>query len=154
MPQREFIADARTTLSSRSKPFSGNDLKFYRVNRQAHRSARPFAHPISTIPFLPCNDLTAGVGSIWRWLSRDRFRVLLVLIYRIYERDLDRQVRAYPVPHRLIPLIFYGNRRHGRKARLVDLHDIYMAGADKLDELLEWCITLKISCYYALGSFH
>ena len=47
------------------------------------------------------------------------------------------------MPHH-IGLILDGNRRYGRKARIVDPHDIYMAGANKLDDLLEWCITLKI----------
>lgn len=93
--------------------------------------------------YLALQRFNRRVDSIWKWLSRDHFRLLLSPIHRIYERDLDRQVRAYPVPHH-IGLILDGNRRYGRKAHLVDLHDVYMAGANKLDDLLEWCISLKI----------
>lgn len=83
------------------------------------------------------------LSSVWSWLSRDCFRFLLSPVYRIYERDLDRQVRAYPMP-RHIGLILDGNRRYSRKTRVVDPHNVYMAGANKLDELIEWCIALKI----------
>jgi len=64
-------------------------------------------------------------------------------IYRIYERRLLRQVQALPLP-RHIGLILDGNRRHGRHHNLTDPHEIYMAGANKLDELLDWCTELKI----------
>ena len=64
-------------------------------------------------------------------------------IYRIYERCLLRQVQAFPVP-RHIGLILDGNRRYGRHHNLSDPHDIYMAGANKLDELLDWCTELQI----------
>jgi short-chain Z-isoprenyl diphosphate synthase len=43
-----------------------------------------------------------------------------------------------------IGLILDGNRRFGRQNNLTDLNDVYMAGADKLDELLAWCAQLKI----------
>jgi short-chain Z-isoprenyl diphosphate synthase len=82
-------------------------------------------------------------SSIWNWLSKDLLHLLLAPIYRIYEHDLDRQVRAYPVPHH-IGIILDGNRRYGRKAHLVRPLDVYMAGANKLDELIEWCIALEI----------
>jgi short-chain Z-isoprenyl diphosphate synthase len=141
MPERESIADARIKFSSRSRPSVVTISSFI-------ASIGRLIGPRSPSP--PNNDNDSAlqrfnwrVGSIWRWLSRDHFRVLLSPIYRIYERDLDRQVRAYPVPYH-IGLILDGNRRYGRKAHLVDPHDIYMAGANKLDELLAWCITLKI----------
>jgi short-chain Z-isoprenyl diphosphate synthase len=120
MPEREFTADARTNSSSRSRP--------------------------SVVTIWRSVDMLIGprtLSSVWRWLSWDCFRSLLTPIYRIYERDLDRQIRAYPVPHH-IGLILDGNRRHARKAHFADPHDIYMAGANKLDDLLEWCIALKI----------
>src|SRR5262245_985800 len=81
--------------------------------------------------------------SVWNWLSQDCLGLLLSPIYGIYERNLDRQVRIYPMP-RHIGLILDGNRRYSRKARVADPLDIYMAGANKLDELLEWCVALKI----------
>jgi short-chain Z-isoprenyl diphosphate synthase len=64
-------------------------------------------------------------------------------IYRLYERSLLRQVQGAPVPEH-IGLILDGNRRFGRQNRLANLHDVYMVGADKLDELLEWCAELNI----------
>jgi short-chain Z-isoprenyl diphosphate synthase len=64
-------------------------------------------------------------------------------IYRIYETNLLRQVRRGSVP-RHIGLILDGNRRFGRRNRLANLHDVYRVGADKLDELLEWCAELDI----------
>ena len=68
---------------------------------------------------------------------------MLKLIYRIYEGRLRRQVRAAPVP-RHIGVILDGNRRYARQRKLTDPTDIYMAGADKLDDLLEWCSELQI----------
>jgi short-chain Z-isoprenyl diphosphate synthase len=64
-------------------------------------------------------------------------------IYRAYERRLLRQVLAGPMP-RHIGLILDGNRRYGRDHNLTDPHAIYMAGADKLDDLLTWCSELHI----------
>ena len=64
-------------------------------------------------------------------------------IYRIYEHRLLRQVQAFPVP-RHIGLILDGNRRFGRQNNVNDPHDIYMAGANKLDHLLDWCVELDI----------
>jgi short-chain Z-isoprenyl diphosphate synthase len=64
-------------------------------------------------------------------------------IYRVYERRLLHQVRAFPVP-RHIGLILDGNRRFGRQNNVNDPLDIYMAGANKLDHLLDWCVELDI----------
>jgi short-chain Z-isoprenyl diphosphate synthase len=73
----------------------------------------------------------------WRWWVASP-------IYRIYERHLLRHVQALPVP-RHIGLILDGNRRYGRHNRLTDHHQIYMVGAHKLDELLDWCTELHPS---------
>jgi short-chain Z-isoprenyl diphosphate synthase len=71
-----------------------------------------------------------------------RSRVLAAL-YRIYERRLARQVRAQPVP-RHVGVILDGNRRHGRQHALTDPEEVYAVGADKLDDLLAWCVELGI----------
>jgi short-chain Z-isoprenyl diphosphate synthase len=68
---------------------------------------------------------------------------LLAPAYRLYERRLLAQVRARPVP-RHVGLILDGNRRYGRRHNLTEFHEIYGAGADKLDDLIDWCIELKI----------
>ncbi len=67
---------------------------------------------------------------------------VLAALYRIYERRLGRQVRALPVP-RHVGVILDGNRRHGRQHQMTG-HEAYAAGADKLDDLLAWCVELGI----------
>ena len=85
----------------------------------------------------------AAIRAIWRPFLRPGLRSILRPLYRLYERSLLRQIQANPVP-RHIGLILDGNRRFGRQNNLTDLHDVYMAGADKLDELLAWCSQLNI----------
>jgi short-chain Z-isoprenyl diphosphate synthase len=68
---------------------------------------------------------------------------LLAPLYRIYERRLTRQVRAHAVP-RHVGVILDGNRRHGRQHQLIDPKEVYRVGADKLDDLLAWCVGLEI----------
>ncbi len=71
-----------------------------------------------------------------------RSRVLAAL-YRIYERRLGRQVRTRPVP-RHVGVILDGNRRHGKQHQMTDPEKVYTVGADKLDDVLAWCVELKI----------
>jgi short-chain Z-isoprenyl diphosphate synthase len=68
---------------------------------------------------------------------------VLAPLYRIYERRLLRQVRMQPVP-RHVGVILDGNRRHGRQHQMTDPEEVYTAGADKLDDLLAWCVDLRI----------
>jgi short-chain Z-isoprenyl diphosphate synthase len=68
---------------------------------------------------------------------------VLAPLYRIYERRLVRQVRANAVP-RHVGVILDGNRRHGRQHQFSDPGKVYTLGADKLDDLLAWCVELKI----------
>jgi short-chain Z-isoprenyl diphosphate synthase len=68
---------------------------------------------------------------------------VLAALYRLYERRLARQVRANPVP-RHVGVILDGNRRHGRQHQLIGPEEVYTAGADKLDDLLTWCVDLGI----------
>jgi short-chain Z-isoprenyl diphosphate synthase len=70
----------------------------------------------------------------------DRF---LLPLYRLYEQRLFAQTRAQAMP-RHVGIILDGNRRHARQRGLTDSNDIYAAGADKLDELLNWCLELNI----------
>jgi short-chain Z-isoprenyl diphosphate synthase len=79
----------------------------------------------------------------WRRLACQCRSRMLAPIYRVYEHRLLRHVRAFPVP-RHIGLILDGNRRFGRQNNLNHPNDIYMAGANKLDDLLDWCIELEI----------
>ena len=68
---------------------------------------------------------------------------LLRFLYWIYERRLLDQIRQQPVP-RHIGIILDGNRRHARKRGLSDPCEIYQRGAEKLDDILDWCAELLI----------
>lgn len=69
--------------------------------------------------------------------------LFLRLLYSAYERHLLRQIKHKPVPRHL-GIILDGNRRHARKHGLDEPCDIYRRGADKLDEILDWCVELEI----------
>ena len=64
-------------------------------------------------------------------------------VYALYERRLLRQVR-HRSPPRHVGVILDGNRRFGRQSGLLDPVKIYARGAQKLDELLDWCGELSI----------
>jgi len=68
---------------------------------------------------------------------------MLRLLYRLYERRLRQKVRAQAVP-RHIGIILDGNRRFARKHGFVDPRRAYDLGADKLDDVLAWCIDIGI----------
>ena len=81
---------------------------------------------------------------LWgRRLAQQCRRLLVKPFYRLYEHRLLRQVKALPVP-RHIGLILDGNRRFARQNNLLHPEDIYTAGANKLDDLLAWCMELKV----------
>jgi short-chain Z-isoprenyl diphosphate synthase len=65
------------------------------------------------------------------------------LLYYLYARRLARNIRSSPRP-RHIGIILDGNRRHGRSLGIVEPRAVYDLGADKLDEVLEWCADLAI----------
>ncbi len=67
----------------------------------------------------------------------------LAPLYRLYERRLSRQIAGGALP-RHVGIILDGNRRHGREAGLSDPRRIYDAGAEKLDDVLDWCCDLGI----------
>jgi short-chain Z-isoprenyl diphosphate synthase len=70
-------------------------------------------------------------------------RPIIGLLYYLYARRLSRTVLARPRPGH-IGLILDGNRRHGRSLGIVDPRAVYDLGADKLDEVLEWCAEFAI----------
>jgi short-chain Z-isoprenyl diphosphate synthase len=69
--------------------------------------------------------------------------LLLRLLYWIYERRLLGQIEQRPMP-RHIGVILDGNRRHARKRGVSDPCAIYQRGAEKLDDMLDWCAELRI----------
>jgi short-chain Z-isoprenyl diphosphate synthase len=64
-------------------------------------------------------------------------------LYRLYERRLLRHVRPGPMPHH-VGIILDGNRRHGRARGITEPRELYGLGAQKLDEILAWCVELRI----------
>jgi short-chain Z-isoprenyl diphosphate synthase len=65
------------------------------------------------------------------------------LLYYLYARRLARDVRSRPTP-RHVGIILDGNRRHGRSLGITEPRELYDLGANKLDEVLEWCGELGI----------
>jgi short-chain Z-isoprenyl diphosphate synthase len=64
-------------------------------------------------------------------------------LYRLYEERLARQIEGDPVP-RHIGIILDGNRRHGERNGVSDPKAIYTLGAQKLDDVLDWCADLDV----------
>ena len=69
---------------------------------------------------------------------------LLRFLYWIYERQLLHQLERGALP-RHVGIILDGNRRHGRRRGLGDPREIYQCGADKLNDVLDWCAELGIA---------
>jgi short-chain Z-isoprenyl diphosphate synthase len=64
-------------------------------------------------------------------------------LYRAYEERLLRHIEGQPVP-RHIGIILDGNRRHGERNGVRDPQAIYTLGAQKLDDVLDWCADLGV----------
>jgi short-chain Z-isoprenyl diphosphate synthase len=64
-------------------------------------------------------------------------------LYWIYERRLLLQIQKRSMPHH-IGIILDGNRRHARRRGLNDPCEIYRRGAEKLDDVLNWCAELTV----------
>ncbi len=75
--------------------------------------------------------------------KRTAASLLLRFLYWIYERRLLNELKQRPMP-RHIGIILDGNRRHARKRGLSDPCEIYQRGAEKLDDILDWCAELRI----------
>jgi len=68
---------------------------------------------------------------------------LLRFLYWIYERRLINQLKQKSMP-RHVGIIPDGNPRHARKQGLSDPGEIYQRGAERLDDILDWCTELHI----------
>ena len=84
----------------------------------------------------------AAVPSWQRW-QHVLLRGLTRPIYALYGRRLLYQVLQRPPP-RHVGIILDGNRRFGRLSGVVDPLKMYAKGAQKLDDLLDWCGELSI----------
>jgi short-chain Z-isoprenyl diphosphate synthase len=65
------------------------------------------------------------------------------LLYRVYERRLESDLRGGPIPNH-IGLIIDGNRRYARRSGLGSVSEGHRAGADKIDDVLAWCEDLLV----------
>ena len=63
-------------------------------------------------------------------------------IYKIYEKKLSSEIKDKPIPQH-IGIILDGNRR-ASKMLGVDYETGYELGADKLEEVLNWCWDLNV----------
>ena len=97
-------------------------------------------------------DKQAGSAQLETWLNATERKPpetstatspLLRFLYWIYERRLLNQLKQKPTP-RHVGIILDGNRRHARKRGLSDPCQIYQRGAEKLDDILDWCAELHI----------
>ena len=69
--------------------------------------------------------------------------MLRQLIYSLYTRRLENEVRAGRLPHH-IGLILDGNRRFAREMGFLDVVEGHRRGAEKVEEVLTWCEDLGI----------
>jgi short-chain Z-isoprenyl diphosphate synthase len=64
--------------------------------------------------------------------------LLLTPFYLLYRLRLERQASSWRIP-RHIGIIMDGNRRFARNLHLADIVEGHQRGADKLEEVLNWC---------------
>jgi short-chain Z-isoprenyl diphosphate synthase len=74
---------------------------------------------------------------------RDPTGLIIRLLYHLYECRLLHDVQEGPLPGH-VGIILDGNRRYARQHGLTDPQEIYRLGAQKLDDLLDWCGELQI----------
>jgi short-chain Z-isoprenyl diphosphate synthase len=77
-------------------------------------------------------------------LRRRAGDVLLAPLYRAYTSRLRHEVRGSVVPHHLA-VILDGNRRWATEEGLADVAAGHRHGADKIDDLLDWCAAAGIA---------
>ncbi len=68
---------------------------------------------------------------------------VLDVAYRVYERRLADEISAAPLP-RHVGVILDGNRRFAEERGMSRAAEGHRAGAEKIDELLDWCWELDI----------
>jgi short-chain Z-isoprenyl diphosphate synthase len=95
----------------------------------AERAAAP---PLAVRPL-------AHAGRLQRRLSA----AVLAPVYGAYTNRLRRQLRRSAVPHHLA-VILDGNRRWATEEGLADVTAGHRRGADKIDDLLDWCAEVGV----------
>jgi short-chain Z-isoprenyl diphosphate synthase len=93
----------------------------------------------SSLPAPGSRSLAAWPGRARRWLAD----LLLAPVYRLYTRRLRHEIQSSTVPTH-VAVILDGNRRWASVTGLQEPWAGHRAGANKLDELLDWCARLSI----------
>ena len=75
--------------------------------------------------------------------TRRLSHLLIAPLYSLYTARLRHEVERLPLPAH-VAVILDGNRRWASLAGLQEPAEGHRAGADKLDELLDWCVRLGI----------
>ncbi len=75
--------------------------------------------------------------------TRRLTHLLAAPVYSFYTARLRHEVERLPLPAH-VAVILDGNRRWASLAGLQEAAEGHRAGADKLDELLDWCVRLGI----------
>jgi short-chain Z-isoprenyl diphosphate synthase len=76
-------------------------------------------------------------------LLRSARAALLAPAYAAYTRQLRGQVEREPLPAH-VAVILDGNRRWATASGLAEVAAGHSAGADKLDELIDWCVRVGV----------
>jgi len=85
-----------------------------------------------------------GLERHGRWYAGSSVAFIVKdLVYRTYERRLDRAVSGGPFPQH-VGVILDGNRRWARAMGYTDTAEGHRRGAAKIDELLSWCVEMDI----------
>ena len=102
--------------------------------------ARPAAATSAELDFLREPDGASADGS---GSSPATTPLIARALYHLYEQHLLRQVHKWPAP-RHVGVILDGNRRYARRQGVTDLREVYRLGAQKLDDVLDWCAEFRI----------
>jgi short-chain Z-isoprenyl diphosphate synthase len=92
-----------------------------------------------SLPARGRKSVTSWAGKGRRWLAG----LLLAPIYRYYTSRLRHEIESSTLPAH-VAVILDGNRRWASLSGLQEPWAGHRAGADKLDELLDWCASLAI----------
>jgi short-chain Z-isoprenyl diphosphate synthase len=92
-----------------------------------------------SLPAPGSTSLAVRAGRARRWLAD----LLLAPVYRLYTDRLRHEIRSSTLPTH-VAVILDGNRRWASLTGLREPWAGHRAGANKLDELLDWCARLGI----------
>lgn len=88
------------------------------------------------------NKIETATLPLVQWAQMAR-GILLTPFYALYQKRLEAQVHTWDIP-RHIGIIMDGNRRFARTLHLGDIAEGHARGADKLEEVLNWCEDLGV----------